>query len=103
MAITFKYLDEVYTFDEDYYQIIFVVFLVLDTFLMPKIILLARKKKIDILDPFINSSYSSISIMILNLLIGLSCLYFIDGLTFIVYIIYFDVSNAEPKDYAKWV
>ena len=74
MAITFKYLDKVYTFDNNSYKIIFFVCLVVCTFLMPKIVLLAREKKIDILDPFINSSYSSISIMILNILVYLSCI-----------------------------
>jgi hypothetical protein len=99
MAITFKYLDYTYTFDQNYYEFIFVISLVINTFLMPKIVLLARKKKSDILDPFINSSYSSISIMILNLLIYLGFLQFIDGLTFIAYIIFFNVSGADPDKF----
>jgi len=99
MAITFKYLDDMYTFDQNYYELIFFIFLVVDTFLMPKIVLLARKKKADILDPFINSSYSCISIMILNLLIYTGCFQFMEGLAFIAYIIFFNISSADLKTY----
>ena len=103
MAIAFKYLDEMYTFDQNYYEMIFCIFLLIDTLLMPVIIVQAQKKKKQILDPFINSSYSSISITILDLLVNLSYLQFLDGLSFIVYIAFFELYDTDPNSYEKWV
>jgi len=58
----FAYLDDIYLFHKHHIDTIFVVVLVVNTLLMPKIVYLTRKKRKQILDPMINSSYSSISI-----------------------------------------
>jgi len=70
-------------------QIIYLSLLAFNSLLIPFIIFGIIKKKRSIINPVINTSYSSISILILNFLIFLEILQLVQNLYLVFEIIYY--------------
>lgn len=72
MELPFYYLHRKFPTEED--QITYLSILAVNSLLIPFIVFGIIKKKRTIIDPLVNTSYSSISILILNFLIFLAIL-----------------------------
>ena len=78
MELPFYYLHRKFPTDEE--QIIYLSLLAVNSLLIPFIVFGIIKKKRTIIDPLVNTSYSSISILILNFLIFLAILQLVQNL-----------------------